>query len=114
MPDCLFCKIASKEIPSQIVYENDLALVIKDIKPVAPVHLLAIPKKHVDNICDRRLLEPGVLNALYASIQETARNLKIIENGFRVVSNFGRDAGETIPHFHMHIIAGRQLDDSMG
>jgi histidine triad (HIT) family protein len=112
--DCLFCKITAKELPSQTVFENDLVMVIKDIKPVAPVHLLVIPKKHIDNVCDGRILEPGILAAMYSSIQEVARSLNITENGFRLITNLGRDAGETIPHFHIHIIAGRQLDTSMG
>jgi len=111
--DCLFCRIINKELPSQIVLENDQALVIKDIKPVAPIHLLVIPKTHVDNICDSRLLETEILNSLYASIQEIVRKLKLEESGCRIVSNCGRDAGETVPHLHFHIIAGRQLD-SMG
>lgn len=113
MLDCLFCRIINKELPSQIILENDQVLIIKDIKPTAPVHLLVIPKTHVNNICDRCLLETGILNSLYASIQEVVRNLKLEERGFRVVSNYGHDAGETIPHFHIHIIGGRQLD-SMG
>jgi histidine triad (HIT) family protein len=112
--DCLFCRIAAQELPSQTVFENDLVMVIKDIKPVAPFHLLVIPKKHIDNVCDSRLLEPGILDAMYSSIQEVARSLNIKENGFRLISNLGRDAGETIPHFHIHMIAGRQLDISMG
>ncbi len=114
MSDCLFCKIAAKELPSQTVFENELVMVFKDIKPVAPVHLLVIPKEHIDNVCDGRLLEPGILEAMYSSIQEVVYNLNIEKTGFRLISNLGRDAGETIPHFHIHIIGGRQLDLSMG
>lgn len=114
MSDCVFCRIINKELPSQVVFENELALVIKDIKPEAPIHLLVIPKTHVNNICDPRLLEPGILNALYSAIQETARKLNIQEDGFRVISNIGHNAGETVPHFHIHILAGRQLNAKMG
>lgn len=109
MPDCLFCKIINREIPSQIVYENDQIIIIKDINPVAPIHLLAIPKKHITNVCDPYLIESNTLQALYQGIQKVVQQLGIKENGFRVVSNFGHDAGETIPHFHIHIIAGRLL-----
>jgi histidine triad (HIT) family protein len=112
--DCIFCRIINKELPSQVVVENEQALVIKDIKPEAPIHLLAIPKTHVNNICDPRLLEPGILNALYSGIQEAAQKLNIKEEGFRVVSNIGHIAGETVPHFHIHILAGRQLNADMG
>lgn len=114
MSDCIFCRIINQELPSQVVVENELALVIKDIKPEAPIHLLAIPKIHVNNICDPRLLESGILNALYSGIQEAAQKLNIKEDGFRVVSNIGHFAGETIPHFHIHILAGRQLIADMG
>ncbi len=114
MSDCLFCRIIARELPSQVVFENDQIMIIKDIEPVAPVHLLAIPKKHIDNACDPRILESTTLNAIYSGVQEVVENLKIKESGFRLVSNVGRDAGETIPHFHMHIIAGRKLDTSMG
>ncbi|MCL6588322.1 MAG: HIT domain-containing protein [Firmicutes bacterium] len=110
MNECVFCKIIAGEIPGQKVFENDQVAVIKDIKPVAPVHLLAIPKIHVANVCDARLLEGGLLQALYGAIGEVSRELKLRENGFRVVSNYGRDAGETVPHFHMHIIGGRMLE----
>lgn len=114
MSDCIFCRIINNELPSQVVFENDMALVIKDIKPEAPIHLLVIPKTHINNICDPRLLETGILNSLYSAIQESAKKLNIQEDGFRVVSNMGRYAGETVPHFHIHILAGRQLKADMG
>jgi histidine triad (HIT) family protein len=108
--ECIFCKIIAGEIPGQKVFENEQVLVIKDIKPVAPVHLLAIPKVHVANVCDPKLLEENLLVSLYGAIQQVSRDLDLRGGGFRVVSNYGRDAGETIPHFHMHVIAGRMLE----
>ncbi|HEX7715037.1 MAG TPA: HIT domain-containing protein [Bacillota bacterium] len=109
MSDCLFCKIAGREIPSQIVLETPEVLIFKDIHPAAPLHLLAIPKKHVDNICDPSLLDQDILRNIAAAIQETAAKLNLKENGFRVVVNYGHDAGEAVPHLHFHILAGRQL-----
>jgi histidine triad (HIT) family protein len=109
MPDCIFCKIIKKEIPSQAVYENDHIIVIKDIQPAAPVHLLVIPKRHIDNICDPRLLEENLSNSIIEGIQEVTRNMGLRENGFRVVVNCGSDAGEAVPHLHWHLLAGRKL-----
>lgn len=110
MKDCLFCKIVAGEIPSQKIYENDQIIIFKDIQPVAPVHLLAIPKIHIHNICDANLLDPGLLSGIFSGIQEAALQLGIKENGFRVVVNYGRDAGEAVLHLHFHLLAGRHLN----
>jgi histidine triad (HIT) family protein len=111
MSDCLFCKIVNREIPSQIIYESEQILVFKDIHPVAPLHFLAIPKLHIDNICDARLgTAEGVLNNLVAAIQAIAKEQGLSERGFRVVVNYGPDAGEAVPHLHFHLIAGRHLN----
>jgi histidine triad (HIT) family protein len=111
MSDCIFCKIINKEIPSQVVYENDQIIVIKDIQPAAPVHLLVIPKRHIDNICDSKLLEAGtgISETIIKGIQEVTQKLGLRENGFRVIVNYGKDAGEAVPHLHWHIVAGRQF-----
>ena len=109
MSDCIFCKIIKKEIPSQAVYENDHIIVIKDIQPAAPVHLLVIPKHHIDNICDPRILEENLSSIIIKGIQEVTQNIGLRENGFRVIVNYGRDAGEAVPHLHWHILAGREL-----
>jgi Diadenosine tetraphosphate (Ap4A) hydrolase and other HIT family hydrolases len=109
MSDCIFCKIIKKEIPSQSVYENEQVIVIKDIQPAAPVHLLVIPKRHIDNICDPELLGNDLSSSIIKGIQEVTQNMKLRENGFRVVVNYGSDAGEAVPHLHWHILAGRKL-----
>lgn len=110
MSDCLFCKIIDKEIPGQVVYEDDLILIFKDINPQAPVHLLAIPKKHIANICDPKLLEDGVAVAIFSAVGKVVSQMGIEEDGFRVVVNRGKNAGEAVPHLHFHILAGRALD----
>lgn len=110
MKDCLFCKIIAGEIPSQKVYENDQIIIFKDIQPVAPVHLLAIPKIHIDNICDVNLVDHELLSGMFSGIQEAATQLGLKENGFRIVANYGPDAGEAVPHLHFHLLAGRRLN----
>lgn len=110
LADCVFCKIVKGEIPGQVVYENGRVLVIKDIHPAAPIHFLAIPKQHVNNICDPKLVDPQLSTEIFLAIQETARQEGLTDNGFRVVINFGRDAGETVPHLHFHLLAGRMME----
>ncbi len=109
MSDCLFCKIVQGEIPSQIVFENEQIVVFKDIQPAAPVHWLAIPKRHIDNIADPKLLDGELLTGLFQGIQDVVTNEGLKENGFRVVVNYGRDAGEAVHHLHFHVLAGRSL-----
>ncbi|MGE5582251.1 MAG: HIT domain-containing protein [Bacillota bacterium] len=109
MAECIFCKIIKGEIPSQTVYENKGVIIIKDIQPAAPTHLLVIPKEHVDNICDPRLLDRELPVSIIKGIQEVTQQLGLRENGFRVVVNYGPDAGEAVPHLHWHLIAGRKL-----
>lgn len=106
MTHCLFCKIINKEIPSNILYENDFALAFNDINPQAPVHILLIPKKHFDSIAevnDEVLL--GKLMILAAKIAGDQN----LENGYRIVINKGSDGGQTVFHLHIHILGGRQL-----
>ncbi len=110
MSDCLFCKIINGEIPSKVIYENEAIMIFKDIAPVAPTHWLAIPKQHIDNIGDPRLIEGDLLQSLFTAIQHVSKAEGLTKNGFRVVVNYGQDAGEAVPHLHFHLIAGRKLD----
>ncbi|HEY8462885.1 MAG TPA: histidine triad nucleotide-binding protein [Bacillota bacterium] len=110
MSECIFCKIVKRELPGQIVFENDFVMVFKDINPVAPTHLLLIPKKHIKNICDPELLKDNLPSALVEAVQKVANDLGIAESGFRVVVNRGLDAGEAVPHLHFHLISGRKLN----
>ncbi|HEX2952826.1 MAG TPA: HIT domain-containing protein, partial [Bacillota bacterium] len=85
MPDCIFCRIIKKEIPSTVVFENDDVLAFRDINPAAPVHILVIPKKHCDNIMDPAVLDGSVPNALFHAVQTVAKQEGLTENGFRTV-----------------------------
>lgn len=109
MSDCIFCKIVNKDLPSEVIYENESVLVFKDINPAAPTHLLVIPKKHIANVCDPELLKDGTSTAIFAAIQKVTKDLGLVDSGFRVVINRGLDAGEAVPHLHFHILANRKF-----
>ncbi len=106
MDDCVFCKIVAGEIPADIKYEDENILVFTDVNPQAPVHLLVIPKKHIENILD---LENDVLLAqMFAIIKDLAPKFNL-KNGFRLVNNCGKQAGQTVSHLHFHVLGGRRL-----
>ena len=108
MTDTLFQKIIDKEIPADIVYEDDHCLVFKDINPVAPIHLLSIPKKQIQKIADAELLDQNLLGHLFLVAGNVARDLGV-EDAFRLVVNNGSGAGQTVFHLHIHLIAGREF-----
>ena len=110
MTDCLFCKIADKEIPATVVYENEYVLAFNDINPKAHQHVLVIPKKHIPAFehlteQDNKEIMPNLLTA----IKEIAKQLGISEEGYRVVNNCGENGGQTVGHIHFHLLGGRQL-----
>lgn len=110
MNDCIFCRIAKKEIPAEILLENEKLIVFQDKNPVAPVHVLLIPKKHVSSIVDPLLAEDQQLAAaIFAAIKEITEKTGVNEDGFRVIVNRGAHGGESVPHLHFHIIGGREL-----
>ncbi len=110
MDDCIFCKIAAHEIPSTTVYEDDEVIAFDDLNPQAPVHTLVIPKKHYANICDGVPAE--TLAAMAHAVDEVAQ-AKGLDKGFRVITNTGADAGQTVLHFHMHVLGGRDLGEGL-
>ena len=105
--DCLFCKIASGDIPSTKVYEDDMVLAFRDIAPQAPVHVLVIPKKELRSLDDVEPEDAPLIGHIFAVIRRLARELGIAEGGYRVVSNCGQNAMQTVPHLHFHLIGGR-------
>ncbi|MBS5519119.1 histidine triad nucleotide-binding protein [Acidaminococcus sp.] len=106
MSDCVFCKIVSGEIPSPRVYEDDKVIAINDLSPIAPVHVLIIPKKHTENI----VTAPTELVAHVKKIlPEVTKKLGIAEKGFRLIVNTGAEGGQTVPHLHFHILGGKEL-----
>jgi len=107
--DCIFCKIIKKEIPAEIVYENDDVLVFKDIKPASPIHLLIIPKKHIPTFFDLQPEDSRIMGEVQRAAATVARDMGFTEKGFRLVANCLEDAGQLIFHMHYHLLAGRRL-----
>ena len=113
MENCLFCKIAAGEIPNTKVYEDDEVLAFRDIAPQAPVHVLVIPKKHVSGWYDAQGESDAALAHLMRVAAQVAKSEGIVESGFRVVSNCGLDARQTVPHLHLHVLGGCGMSDGM-
>ena len=109
MNDCIFCKIIKKEIPSSVVYEDNEILAFKDINPVAPIHILVIPKKHIESLVDLKQEDELLIGKIYTVINKIAKQEGIEKNGFRVVVNCGEDGGQEVKHLHFHILGGRKL-----
>jgi len=109
MSDCIFCKIAAKEIPSTVVYEDDTVFAFKDINPVAPVHILLIPKQHISSALEINEENADLISKIFMVAQKLAKELGIDKNGFRIVNNCGKDGGQTVGHLHFHVLAGREL-----
>lgn len=109
MSKTLFEKIIAREIPANIVYEDDRVIAFHDVKPQAPVHVLIIPKKPIPRIAEAKPEDHAVLGHLMLKAGEVARQLGLTKKGFRLVFNNGPDAGEAVPHLHCHIIGGRKL-----
>ena len=108
MENCLFCKIVAGTIPSTKVYEDENILAFRDIAPMAPTHILVIPKTHIPSVDGITPENSDLVAHIFATIPAIAR-AEGLENGYRVVSNCGPDAGQTVPHLHFHILGGRKL-----
>lgn len=108
MSDCLFCKIAAGQIPSDVLYEDEQILAFRDIDPQAPVHFLVIPKAHIASAASLQESDGALLGHIFAVIARLCRQLGC-ENGYRVVTNVGEDGGQSVKHMHFHVLAQRRL-----
>ncbi len=111
--DCLFCKIINGEIPSKKVYEDDTVYAFYDISPMAPVHVLIIPKLHIASVNEVTEENSAVIAHIYEVAAKLAKELGIAEDGYRVVSNCGANAGQTVFHLHFHLLGGAKLRTEM-
>jgi len=109
--ECVFCKIARGEIPTQAVFEDDLVIAFNDVSPQAPVHVLVIPKEHYEHLGDG--VPADVVAGLFGAVPEVARRAGIAASGYRIIVNAGRDANQTVPHLHVHVMGGRAMSHGM-
>ena len=107
MSECIFCKIAKGEIPTEFVYKDDSVFVVRDVNPQAPTHLLVIPAQHVASAAE--VNDPKIWTLLMERAVETARTLGLDKDGFRMVMNTGEQGGQTVPHIHLHLLSGRNF-----
>jgi histidine triad (HIT) family protein len=113
MTDCLFCKIAAGEIPAMTVYSDEQLVAFRDINPQAPLHVLVIPRVHFENIAEVAAVDPGLVGALVTAARNIAVEQGAGESGYRLIFNTGPDAGQTVFHAHLHLLAGKGLRSAM-
>ena len=112
--DCVFCKIIAGEIPTEILYKDEEIIAFRDIKPLAPVHLLIVPRKHVPSLNEMKEGDAALVGRMVAVASKLAQDEGIAEKGYRLALNCGKEGGQLVPHLHMHLLGGRQLSDSLG
>ena len=108
-PNCLFCKIAAGDVPADLLHQDDLVVAIRDISPKAPTHLLLMPREHVVSAADLTDAHGPMLGRLFEVAADLARQAGITERGFRLVTNAGSGAGQSVPHLHFHLLGGRSM-----
>lgn len=111
--DCLFCKIVNNEIPSKKVYEDEHVVAFHDINPIAPVHVLMIPKKHISSLLAIAPEDKELIGHLHLALQNVAETMDLKDSGFRVITNIGQHGQQTVFHLHYHLIGGKQLEWKM-
>ncbi len=107
MSDCIFCKIINKEIPSEIVYEDNDIIAFKDINPKAPVHILVVPKKHIPTFNDITEEDFPIYNKIIQAVQKIAKDFNVADSGYRVLVNVNKEGGQVIYHLHVHLLGGK-------
>jgi histidine triad (HIT) family protein len=114
MEDCIFCKIAAGEMGTELLYEDDEVVAFKDISPMAPLHVLIVPKKHVVSVEESSAEDRGLFGHMVHTARGLARELGVAETGYRLVINTGDEGGQTVLHLHMHLLGGRPLEPNLG
>ena len=113
MENCVFCKIIKGEIPSTKVYEDEDILAFNDINPAAPIHILVIPKKHIESLAHMQKEDEAIVGKIYGVINKIAEEKGFKDNGYRVIVNCGKDAGQEVMHLHFHVLAGAKFGDKI-
>jgi len=106
--DCIFCSIIEKKAPAEIIYEDESSIVIKNIRPLAPIHLLVIPRKHIPSVNDIREADKDLVGGLFLSAQKATEKINIKEIGYKLAVNVGKGGGQEIDHLHIHLLGGWQ------
>ncbi|MCJ7523510.1 MAG: histidine triad nucleotide-binding protein [Dehalococcoidia bacterium] len=106
---CIFCRIISGDIPSDILYQDEQVVAFRDITPKAPVHLLLVPRKHIESVAELSEDEASIMGHLVTAANRLAREAGISEKGYRMVVNSGPEGGQEVPHLHLHLLGGRQM-----
>ena len=109
MDDCLFCKIVKGEVPSTKVYEDDEILAFNDIEPIAPIHILVIPKRHITSLAHMEDGDEKIVGKIYKAINKIAEEKGFKDEGYRVIVNCGENGGQEVMHLHFHVLAGKKL-----
>ena len=112
--DCGFCKIAAGEIPANIIYQDDNVIAFPDINPLAPTHLLIIPRKHIPSLAHLAKTDSSLIRNMIYIANQLARRQGISASGYRLVINSGKQGGQGVSHLHMHLLGGRQLSSALG
>jgi len=114
MDNCIFCKIANKEIPADFFYEDDEIVAFADAKPVAPIHILIIPKRHINSINELEESDIALMGKMILVAKKLAQEKRISEDGYKLLFRVGKHGGQEVPHIHLHLIGGAQLYEKIG
>ncbi|MDD5711153.1 MAG: histidine triad nucleotide-binding protein [Smithellaceae bacterium] len=113
MDECVFCKIVAGSIPCSKVYEDDTVLAFDDIQPMAPIHVIVVPKQHVATLMDLTPADGEIMKGMILAAQEVAKKKGVAQRGFRTVVNCGSEGGQIVMHLHMHVLGGEKLKDDL-
>jgi histidine triad (HIT) family protein len=113
MADCIFCKIAQKEIPAETLFESDNVIAFKDVNPIAPVHVLVIPKKHIKSVVELQEEDASLMGEIILSAKKIAEDLGISQNGYKLLIRVGKYGGQEVDHLHLHLIGGAPLSEEI-
>ncbi len=111
--DCIFCQIASGKIPADIIYQDEEIIAFRDIKPLAPVHLLIVPRKHIPSLDQMEESDAALVGRMVVIANKLAKDEGVDQKGYRLAINCGAEGGQLVPHLHMHLLGGRKLSDGL-